>query len=62
MSDDRKTEVSEPAIQKNVGQLDVEQERRSVLRGLGRSAAVTGPAVSLLLAASTKPNRAVAAT
>ena len=62
MSHDRKTEVSEPAIRKNVGQLDVERERRSVLRGLGRFAVVTGPAVTLLLAASTKPNRAVASS
>jgi len=62
MSDDRKIEESEPAIQRNAGQLAVEQERRSVLRRLGRFAVVTGPAVTLLLAASSKPNRAAAAS
>lgn len=62
MSDDRKIEKSEPAIQRNAGQLAVEQERRSVLRRLGRFAVVTGPAVTLLLAASSKSNRAAAAS
>lgn len=36
-------------------------ERRAALKKLGRYAAVTAPAVTLLLAAALKPKRAVAA-
>ncbi|HYV87412.1 MAG TPA: hypothetical protein VFA91_02460 [Candidatus Polarisedimenticolia bacterium] len=38
------------------------RERRAVLRRLGRFAAVSGPAVTLLLAAETKPAAAVGST
>jgi hypothetical protein len=36
-----------------------EQERRQVLKRLGRFAAVSAPAVAVILAAETKPARAV---
>ena len=62
MSHDYQAENSKPAIQEDPGQLDSSQERRAVLRKLGRFAAVSGPAATLLLAATTKPNRAVAST
>jgi hypothetical protein len=37
---------------------DVIPERRAALKRLGRFAAVSGPAVTLLLAAGTKPAKA----
>jgi hypothetical protein len=37
-------------------------ERRRVLKRLGRFAAVTGPAITLLLAVTTKPKQAKAAS
>ena len=36
--------------------------RRAALKKLGKYAAVSAPAVTVLLAATTKPNRAVAAS
>jgi hypothetical protein len=39
-----------------------EQERRQVLKKLGRFASVTAPAVAVILAADGKPNRAIAAS
>jgi hypothetical protein len=39
-----------------------EQERRQVLKKLGRFATVTAPAVAVILAADGKPNRAMAAS
>jgi hypothetical protein len=39
-----------------------EQERRQVLKTLGRFATVTAPAVAVILAADGKPNRAIAAS
>ncbi len=39
-----------------------EQERREVLKKLGRFASVTAPAVAVILAADGKPSRAVAAS
>jgi hypothetical protein len=39
-----------------------EQERRQVLKKLGRFATVTAPAVAVILAADGKPNRAIAAS
>jgi len=39
-----------------------EQERREVLKRLGRFASVTAPAVAVILAVDGKPNRAVAAS
>ena len=40
--------------------LSASEERRAALKKLGRFAAVTAPAVTLLLAATTKPKKAVA--
>jgi hypothetical protein len=37
---------------------DIADDRRQVLKALGRFAAVTAPAVTLLLAANAKPARA----
>ena len=62
MTDDNQAEDSKPTIQEAPDQPDSGQQRRTVLRKLGRFAAVTGPAVTLLLAATTKPNRAVASS
>ena len=39
-----------------------EQERRQVLKTLGRFATVTAPAVAVILAADGKPSRAIAAS
>jgi hypothetical protein len=39
-----------------------EQERRQVLKKLGRFATVTAPAVAVIWAADGKPNRAMAAS
>lgn len=62
MPDERRTEHSTPTLQEDPGQPIGGDERRTVLRRLGRFAAVTGPAVTLLLAVTTKPNKAVAAS
>ena len=62
MSDERQTEQSTPPVQDSAGQPIEGNERRTVLRKLGRFASVTGPAVTLLLAVSTKPKKAVAAS
>jgi hypothetical protein len=44
------------------GPVGEEQERRQVLKTLGRFATVTAPAVAVILAADGKPNRAIAAS
>ena len=45
---------------KQVEENTVSASRRATLRRLGRFAVITAPAVTLLLAAKTKPARAVA--
>jgi hypothetical protein len=60
MPDEHQTEESVPTIREDPDQSTGGRERRSMLRRLGRFAAVTGPAVTLLLAVTTKPNKAVA--
>jgi len=62
MPDEHRTKQSTPTLQEDPGQSIGGNERRSVLRRLGRFAAVTGPAVTLLLAVTTKPNKAVASS
>ena len=51
MSDSRKSEVTETAIEQD-------HDRREALRRMGRFAAVTAPSVALLLAAGSKPSQA----
>lgn len=46
----------------NDGPSGEEQERREVLKKLGRFASVTAPAVAVILAVDGKPSRAVAAS
>ena len=41
---------------------DTSQSRRAALRRLSRFAAVTPPAVALILAAGSRPNKAIAAS
>jgi len=51
-----KTPESAPKLDGPAGE---EQERRQVLKRLGRFAAVSAPAVAVILAAETKPARAI---
>lgn len=44
---------------KQEGPAGEEQERRQVLKRLGKYAAISAPAVAVILAAETKPARAV---
>ena len=60
MPNEHRTEEAVPTSEGDSRQSTGGQERRSMLRKLGRFAAVTGPAVTLLLAVTTKPNKAVA--
>lgn len=50
------------ATQHTAKDVTVDQPRRATLRRLGRFAAVTPPAVALILAARTKPALAVTST
>ncbi len=51
-----KTPESQPD---QAGPAGEEQERRQVLKRLGKYAAVSAPAVAVILAAETKPARAI---
>ena len=58
MPNEHRTEEAVPTSEGDSRQSTGGQERRSMLRKLGRFAAVTGPAVTLLLAVTTKPSKA----
>ena len=53
---------AKPATQETPAASDANQERRAILKKLGRFAGVTPPAVTLLLAAAVKPKQARAAS
>jgi hypothetical protein len=52
--------VADAVSQETAGDVDATTERRQILKRLGRFAAVTAPAVTLLLAATAKPREALA--
>ncbi len=54
-----KEHVSVPKLQQRAGDAMIDQRRRATLRRLGRFAAITPPAVTLLLSASTRRAQAI---